>query len=355
MSEASTINTIFSAHLDSPEGKEKLAAVAQSYVRDKLRESSFARKILPPQMVTKADLQVSVNHDTLVYIDEIEPNSRAVSMTFRGQPTARYISGPRYEIPFFTVSSEKFEKTEQELMAYRMPITKIIEDNAVKDLQEIEDHRFLSYVHDAVAKTGLRVQGEQATDDIAANGASGSAGTDFEGTLQRGDLVKLYKKLDSTRRRCAKILMNEENWDDCLAWTIEDFGDTVQGKVAIDGYTYDKIMGRMVVRTIKTDILPTGNIYGFTSPEFLGKFLILNNTKFYIDKVANMISFQCWEDIGMGLGNIQSIARLELYNKHNDGSAYDPMPAESAIGGKGSSDGSYYDIEGITYPEVATY
>ena len=68
---SSTINSIFSAHLDSPDGKEKLAAVAQAYVRDKLRENSFARKILPPMMVTKADMQVSVNHDTLVYVDEM--------------------------------------------------------------------------------------------------------------------------------------------------------------------------------------------------------------------------------------------------------------------------------------------
>ena len=144
--------------------------------------------------------------------------------------------------------------------------------------------------------------------------------------------------------------MNEENWDECLAWTIEDFGDTVQGKVVIDGYNYDRIMGRAVVRTIKTDILPTGNIYGFTSPEFLGKFLVLNNTKFYIDKQANMISFQCWEDIGMGIGNINSIARLKLYNK---ATTPDAMPGEASIGGTGSTDGQYFS--GVTFPAVATY
>lgn len=346
---SSSINTMFSAHLDSPTGKEKVAAVAQEFIRDKLRESSFARKILPPQMVTKADLQVSVNHDTLVFIDEIEPNSQAMSLTFRGQPTSRYISAPRYEIPFFTIGSEKFEKTEQELMAYRMPITKIIEDNVVKDIQEIEDHRFLTHCHQCVAQTSQIVMGEQATDDAAANGtvtATFNKATHFRGTLQRGDLVKLFKVLDSSRRRLQKILMNEEDWDDCLTWTIEDFGDTVQGKVTIDGFNYDRIMGRMVVRTIKTDILETGNIYGFTSPEFLGKFLILNNTKFYIDKIANLISFQCWEDIGMGFGNVKSIAMLKLYN-----AGQSSMPSESSVGG-----GVYNQAaDGITFPQVSTY
>jgi len=343
---ASTINSIFSAHLDSPDGKEKLAAVAQAYVRDKLRENSFARKILPPMMVTKADMQVSVNHDTLVYVDEIEPNSRAMSMTFRGQPTARFISAPRYEIPLFTIGSEKFEKTEQELLAYRMPITKIIEDNSVKDIQEIEDHRFLTYCAAAVDATEATVIGEQATDDKDANGV----GSDFQGVLQRSDLVKLFKKLDSQRRRCAKVLMNEEDWDDVLSWTIEDYGDTVQGKVVVDGYTYDRIMGRMVIRTLKTDILETGNIYGFTAPEFLGKFLVLNNTKFYIDKIANLITWQCWEDIGMGLGNVSSIARLVLYNK----SSNDSVPAESAIGG-GTNGVFNQAADGVTFPSVNSY
>lgn len=348
MESASTLNQLFSAHLDSPEGKEKLAAVAQAYVRDKLRENSFARKVLPPQMVTKNDMQVSVNHDTLVYIDEIEPNSRAMTLTFRGQPTARFIRAPRYEIPIFTVSSERFEKTEQELLAYRMPITKVIEDNSVKDIQEIEDHRFLVYIEAAVQATGQIVRGEQAQADAAANGL----GNGLRGIIQRGDFVTLFKELDSRRRRLAKILINEEDWDDVLRWTLEDYGDTVQGKVVVDGFTYDRMMGRMIIRTVKTDILQTGNIYGFTDPEWLGKFLVLNNTKFYIDKVANLIMWQSWEDIGMAIGNVASIAKLELYNGQGaaDNSS-DALIAEEDVGG-----GVYNQADdGVTFPQVSFF
>lgn len=345
---ASVINSLFSAHLDSPDGKEKLAAVAQAYVRDKLRENSFMRKILPPQTVTKADMQVSVNHDTLVYIDEIEPNSRAMTLTFRGQPTARYIRAPRYEIPIFTVSSERFEKTEQELLAYRMPITKVIEDNSVKDIQEIEDHRGLVYVEAAVQATGKIVRGEQASDDAAVNGP----GTGFRGVIQRQDFIKLFKQLDGTRRRLAKILMNESDWDDVMSWTVEEFGNDVQSKVVIDGYTYDRIMGRMVIRTVKTDILQSGNIYGFTDPEWLGKFLILNQTKFYIDKVANLIMWQAWEDIGMALGNVASIAKLELYNGQGAGDdSSDALIAEEDVGTQVFNQAD----SGITFPQVSAY
>ena len=105
-------------------------------------------------------------------------------------------------------------------------------------------------------------------------------------------------------------------------------------------------MGRMVVRTVKTDILQTGNIYGFTSPEWLGKFLVLNNTKFYIDKVANLIMWQCWEDIGVGIGNVSSIAKLELYNDVSD-----TLISEEDVGTQVYNQAD----DGITFPQVNQY
>lgn len=336
------LNTVFMAHLSNSEGKEKLAAVTQTYVRDKLRENSFMRKILPPQQVTRADLQVSVNHDTMVYIDEIEPNSRAMAMTFRGQPTARYIRASRYEIPFFTISSERFEKTEQELMAYKMAIPKVVEDNTVKDIQEIEDHRGLVYIEAACQATGQIVKGEQAQDDETENGAN----TGFRGTLQRNDLVALFQELDGSRRRLTRVLINESDWDSILTWNIEDLGDSEQGQMFRKGLTGDTLMGRQFIRTIKTDILQSGNLYGFCDPEWLGKFLILNNTKFYIDKEANLIWWQAWEDIGMSIVNVASCAKLELYNDVSD-----DLISEDEVGTQ-----VYNQVDdGILFPSVSTY
>lgn len=337
------LNQVFLAHLSNPEGKEKLAATTQTFVRDRLRENSFARKILPPQQVTKADLTVSVHHDTMVYIDEIEPNSRAMAMTFRGQPTARYIRASRFEIPFFTISSERFEKTEQELLAYKMNITKVIEDNSVKDIQEVEDHRFLIYTEAACQATGQIIKGEQAKDDVTANGSN----TGFRGTLQRNDLVALFQVLDGKRRRLAKVLLNESDWDSILTWTIEDLGDTEQGKLFRSGLTgVDNLMGRQFIRTIKTDLLQSGNIYGFCDPEWLGKFLVLNNTKFYIDKEANLIWWQAWEDIGMALVNVASVAKLELYNDESD-----DLISEDEVGTQ-----VFNQVDdGIYFPAVTSY
>ncbi len=323
---ARVLNDLFSQKLDTSEGKEKVASMGSVYIRDRLREVCFVDKILPPEPVTRADCQRSVNHDTLVKIIDIEPQSRAMTITFRGQPTARFIRAPRAEVPFFTISSEKFEKTEQELLAYEMPITKIIEDNSVKDMQEIKDREFLRHCESAVqaiqseangGATALRASTYAAATKrsiIKGIGAQGASADNFTVyPVLRPDFVNLFKLLDGNRLRAERFVMTEPDYDDILAWTLSDMGDKMQSETLVDGYKYNVIMGRKLIRTIKTDILRIGNVYCFTAPEFLGKNYILNNTKFYIDKVANLITWQSWMDLALAIINVASIVKLELY------------------------------------------
>lgn len=327
---ARVLNELFTQKLASAEGREKVAEYGGSYIRDRLREVAYSRKVIPPEQVTRADCQRSVNHDTLVKIVDVEPQSRALVISFRGQPTARFIRGPKAEIAFYTISSEMFQKTEQELLAYEMPITKIIEENSVKDIQEIEDREFTIHVEAAVQALQTEANGGTPT---ALNWTTVDAGTVTEFSIRKGelarvatvndavvrpvqrpDVVNLFKLLDGNRLRAERLLMTEVDWDDLLQWTVEDFGDRLQSETAVDGYKYNTVLGKAYIRTIKTDILRPGNIYVFTAPEFFGKFYVLNNTKFYIDKVANQITFQAWEDIGMGLINIAAVRKMELYS-----------------------------------------
>lgn len=298
-----TLNDLFMQRLETPEDRVKLGQAAGSYVRDKLREVAFSRKIIVPEPVTRDDCQVSINHDTLVKIVWIEPNSRAAAITFRGEPKPRWVQADRVECPFFTIASDKFEKTEQELLAYQMPITKIIEDNTVKDIEEIEDFYFMHWVEAAVRATGKvrksPLVAQLDWDELTPN--------------TKQDFIAGFKLLSGSRRRCQRILMTEVDYEDILGYTIQDFGEKIASEVIVDGYKYNLFLGRELVRTIKTDILKPGNIYFFTEQDFLGKNYVLNNTKFYIDKVANLITWMAWEDIGMILANVASISKIELY------------------------------------------
>lgn len=342
------LNEMFLAKLETAEGKEKIAAYGGNYIRDRLREESFARKILHVKTVTKSDLQVSTKHDTLVMIVEMEPFSRGMSMSFRGQPSAHYYTGSRFEVPFHTVGSLRYEQTEQELMAYKMPITKIIRGNIVNDIQEVEDTVFLDHIEsacqslqkdansiafgtawaDGTCFTALNVAGGDVESgkvkgvdvinghDAAAANSGVNDITEFP--IQKDDLIKLFQLFTGSgnrgsRLRCDQFLMTDTDFEDINAWALSDMGDKIVGETTVDGYKYKTLIGRKFVRTLKTDILRPGNIYAFAAPEFLGGFCVLNKTKFYADKERNKVSFEAWEDIGMYIANVAGVRKLELY------------------------------------------
>tara|TARA_Y100000114_G_scaffold157273_1_gene188691 strand:- start:4995 stop:6167 length:1173 start_codon:yes stop_codon:yes gene_type:complete len=338
------LNELFVSKLDTEAGKEKIAALGGDYIRDRLREESFARKVLPPTSVSRSDLQVSVAHDTLVKIVEIEPQSRAMSMTFRGQPEVSYYTGSRFEVPFHTVGSLRYEQTEQELMAYTMPITEIIRKNIVNDIQEIEDTVFLTHMEKAVVSLNqdelgnafdAQLEDADAFCGNAIDGGTAATRGKVKGTgvtlagegvdsvesasLDKLDLINLFQLFTGSgekgsRLRCDQILMTDTDFEDINGWTQDEVGHKIVGESVVDGWKYNTLFGRKFIRTLKTDILRPGNIYAFAAPEFLGGFLVLNKTKFYADKERNRVSFEAWEDIGMYVGNVAGVRKLELYS-----------------------------------------
>lgn len=305
---ASTVNELFVQKLNTPEGMDKVAQEGSAFIRSKLREVSFARKIINPQYVTKADLQRSVNHDGLVKIVDIEPDSKAMVVNLRGNPDFNYVMGERFEIPFFMVSSEEFQKTEEELLAYDMPLTEIIERNAVLDIQKIEDENFL------------------ATADAAVTVASGTQGTNVVGnynssteigSIPKDKVKELFDSLDGNELRADTLLMDSTMFNRLFLYDATTVGDAVGSEVHVNGYSYATLFGRKLVVSNKkkkqdgTDLL-NNKIYCFAAPDFLGQFLVLNDTKFFIEKRKNIITWAAYETIGMGIGNANAVAKLNL-------------------------------------------
>jgi hypothetical protein len=294
---SSIINELFVSKLDTPDGLEKVAAEGAAFIRTKLREVSFARKILQPQYVTKADLQRSVQHDGLVKIVDIEPDSQAMAINFRGGADTRYVEGERYEIPFFMISSEDFQKTEEELLAYEMPITEVIDRNAVKDIQEIEDSAFITRIAASITSSGKAVVG------AAASG------------VEKSHFVQLFNMLEAggstvDRFKTDVILMNSQDYNSLLLWNATEVGSDVGREITVNGYTYATLFGKKLIVTTKADLVPVRTMYAFAAQEFLGNFFVLSDTKFFIKKEKNLITWSAYETLGMGIGNIRGCAKV---------------------------------------------
>lgn len=291
--ESATFNNLFVSRMDTQDGQVKTAQAGQAYVRSFLREHSFARKILPPESVTRADLQRSTRHDTLIKVVDFEHPSTAAAVNFRSAGRERYLQGKRYAIPFFKIESDLFVKNEAELLAYEYPITKVIEENSIKDIMFVEDSTWMNVSNGAVTASGKQIA---------------SADT----IVSRSNLNKLVKMIDVDKLQSALILMTNVDFDDWHVQPATDVGSPLATEMTINGYKYDTIMRRKVVVTNKVDLLPPGQIFAYTDPQFLGNFFILNDVKFWIKKEADKVFWKTWEYVGMGIANLRSVSKITL-------------------------------------------
>ena len=120
------------------------------------------------------------------------------------------------------------------------------------------------------------------------------------------------KLVVANRLKLDLILMTQEDFADVLAFESNDVGDRVASEITVDDYKYNTMLGYKLVTTIKNDIVLPGRIYGFAAPQFLGNFFILNQTKFWINKRANLVEWRSWEDIAVGIANVNGVARIDL-------------------------------------------
>jgi hypothetical protein len=229
----------------------------------------------------------------LIKIVDIEHESKAMAVNFAAEADERYVSGKRYALPFFKIESEKFVKSEGELLAYDYPITKVIEENSVKDIQRVEDEKFVEYAEAAISITGKRIVSTATAAD-------------------RKELTSLFKMIDFDELAVGTVLMNTVDYDDYLIQPATEIGSPLASEITVNGYKYPTILKRKLVVTNKHDIVLPGEIWAFTDPAYLGNFFILNDVKFWIKKEADLVVWKTWEYIAEGFGNIKSIAKIEL-------------------------------------------
>lgn len=292
MDKHAELSELFRAKLESgPEGMKTAAEAGAAYIKVRLREESFARKIIPPEIITKADVQREETGDGVFKLVDIEPDSSAMALNFRAEAPAKYVYGQRYRINFFKVESQKFEKAESELLAYESPITKILEEHAVFNIQAVEDRVFYRHCEAAISGT---------TNDS----------TSSDVTITKVGLAKSRALLHAKKLQPYALLMTEELFDDVLGWQITDIGHELAKELTISGYEHPTLLKMSLIVTNKADIVNNRELWIFAKPEFLGKFFVLEDTKFWIDKRADIIEWKSWELVGMGFGNVNGIARV---------------------------------------------
>jgi len=284
------LNQSFLDKIDA--GLTKEASVAMSaFVRQKLREDGFARKILEPIMVTQADLDRQITEEPTIIVEK-EPDSIAASIPFTARGEIRYFLGQRYPVTFFKVQSNEFKKSKFELATYRTDIRTVLQENSVKDLQKQEDQNFYNAVTNVAT---------------ANSNVFNIAGGFTVQTLMNG-----FKQLLAYQLPVGCILMTQEMYADLLKQPATQVGSPIASELMRGQATLDNFYGFRIVTTNKNDILPNNQALVFAPPQYLGQFYLLQDAMVFLKTEADLITFLTYESIGLGIGNVNGVVVLNF-------------------------------------------
>ena len=191
---AQFINQSFVRKLD--EGRVKEAADEGSrFIRSKLRQESFAREILQPIELSPDEIDRDEHTDQPKKIIEKEPDSTATFVTFKGSGQRTFFRGPRYSVFFGKVESQHFMKSKFELLTYQNDIRKILTDNSVKDMADVEDQKFIETIEAALDDAGSTLD-KRSSDGVAS--VNGDNVTSFGGVEFLGAGLAVGAALNGT-------------------------------------------------------------------------------------------------------------------------------------------------------------
>ena len=297
-------NEQFLEKIATVQGQAELTEAGRQYVKIELMEAAFSRAIIPQEPITTADCQRNTNDNSLYVIRDIEPGVEAVGVDNLGEPDGSYVKGTRYIIPIINLATKRFQITVEDLRAYQYKITKRIEDKSVPILEKLEDKYFLRLL-------GVAVSGGTAAEKVRKYTGSTSltvAATDF--ITLKNTLASGINGSDPKRKEVGAILMCQEVFETIV--TLPSAGDDFGKDRVLNGIVSDTLYGTKTIRTIKSDILPQGHLFAFTTPDFLGHNFALGDPNFEIKSNFGLIEWQTKEAVGMNIGNRLSVALLTL-------------------------------------------
>jgi hypothetical protein len=373
------LSSALSVAASNPTTMSKVAAETERYIRDHLREDGVFPRIIQEETIKPGDpmLRPATHNDTMTYLVEVEPETRGMSSDFRGTPNVQWLYAPRAELGFYTVLSPRFAKNEDEMMAYRYSLTRVVEENILKDMLTVVDRHW--FINMELAVQAVQAEKQPGGVSVALNAAAlqgatppveasvtkgelariqtGAAGaTSYPWPIQKPDIVLLLQSMHDNELETKRITITRSDRDGFLMWTMEDTGSKLVSETTVEGYKYATICGYELVITIKNKVLRRGNVYATTDAEFLGRNLLLQEPKFYMEKRWNVFQMQAWKIVAQGLLNVAAVRKLELYS--GDAS---PLDTDGILSAVSPLDEELLNAnvnrieEGINFPYVAGY
>lgn len=297
-------NDQFFAWLDDRGMEKKAADALGDFTRERVREDSFAEKIMPPEKIGNDQLDRQYWTDLPVYIVDKETTCPpAMSVPYGATPVAWYVRGARYQVTFSRIYSTMFTKDIGELRTWRMDIRQVMSDNAIKEMLAELDSRFISAVNTAMIAQG------------SVTPASGAVQwQSILGGVTRETWMDHLKIMPSTKfnLQAATVLCNQITLLELQKWGHDEWGGPGSQDILRDGWTLKRFNNRDLLITIKRDLVPDYTFFDFADPKFIGKMLELEPTTMWLERRNIFVEWFFYRELGCTIGHTGGLSRADI-------------------------------------------
>jgi hypothetical protein len=183
-----------------------------------------------------------------------------------------------------------------------MDIRQVISDNSIKDMLTEKDGKFLQSVNTALI----------GADEVVPSSGVVQWKTINDG-ITRDSLAEGLKTMPSTpfNLEVHTCLANVITNKDLYKIARDEMGGDKAQDVMMNGWTSDQLMGKRFLFTIKKSMVPTGTIYQFSDPKYIGKHCELEAPTMYIKQEAYMLEFFTYMMAGATIAHLGGLARID--------------------------------------------
>jgi hypothetical protein len=275
-----------------------------NYIRQRVRESGFGRKVLPAEEKTGGFDRSVTTPKPIVIVDKESPTDWAVTVGYGGTPSQFYIESRRVMITPTLIRSPKVTYDHWTMRTSKYDVRKVYADNTVKDIQSVEDEELLRTVNRMLRGVGQTMW------------ESGSVQyRQLSGGFSRNNVAESMQVLPGTGFAIPNdvVLVNQLTWMEQLKWDRNEAGGDYSESMLKNGWKectlFDKSVKWLV--SIKHGLIPKNVQYMFGPQKFLGNSYLFRPPVMSVkyDPVG-WYSFQVLEEIGTSLINSASYGRV---------------------------------------------
>jgi len=297
--------------LSAPDGVVKTASAATSKAtRTQIREEGFQRAILPFDKITNEDLDYSGDDEISGVWFELEPDSPpARTVPYNSTPNTFIYRAEKYIVLISMITTEEATKNINHLRTYKTDLRQIVNDNMLRDIHTQEDVAFIVTVDRTVGSSSTAV------DSSGAGYTAETQWVDMNMGFTRDGLKRAQSFLTDRRLPIGVFLLNQRTANEFLGFQREEIGgDLAQDifKKGLKAMERFEVFNTPYIATIKNDLVPNGTVYQFTTKEFLGNALMLEDITVTIKKEYDIIRMRAQEQVGFTFGNTRGLQRVDF-------------------------------------------